>query len=364
MAEMMKYADEAEAEVGGAQTLGDLDKVRVAYLGREGKISLALRNIGQLPKEERPAAGQALNEVRRRVEAALAARREALEAGEAARRAAAERLDVTLPGRGVAVGHPHPLMTTMDDILSIFVGMGYTVMTGPEVEWYDLNWTALNYPPDHPAMDEQDSFYITDEVMLRTHTSPMQIRAMRAHHAKDCPVRTLEWRTPPLEALGQCTCRPRPVAVVMPGRTYRRESVTLTHNDVFHQLECLLVDRGITFAHLKGTVTAFAREYFGPDTQTRFRPDFFPFTEPSADFSVSCELCGGRGCRFCKDSGWVEIGGSGLVNPNVLIAGGYDPDEVSGFAFGFGIDRLAQRKYNIEYIRTLFENDMRFLRQF
>jgi len=362
--QMERLADEAEAATAAAADLGELERVRVAYLGREGEVTNALKAIGTLPPQQRPAAGKAVNEARRRVETAIADRRGQLEAAAAAERAAAEQLDVTLPGHGVAIGHQHPLMMTMERLLDIFVGVGYQVVTGPEVEWSTLNWTALNYPPDHPAMDEQDSFYINDEIMLRTQTSTVQIRAMRAHHQEQCPVRNLDPRFPPLEVLSQCRCTPPPTRVVAPGRTYRRESVTLTRYDVFHQLEGLLVDEGISLADLKGTLAMFLREYLGPQTRIRFRPDFFPFTEPSADFSVNCEMCEGRGCRFCKESGWVEIGGSGLVHPNVLIAGGYDPDRVSGFAFGFGIERIAQRRFNIEDIRTLYENDVRFLHQF
>jgi len=362
--EIQRLADEAVAEASRAASLRDLERVRVSYLGRAGAITGALRAIGRLPVEQRPAVGRAGNEARARVEQAIARRQGELEAAAAAQRAAAEQLDVTLPGVGPEVGHRHPLMATLERLLDIFVGMGYQIAAGPEVEWYTLNWTALNYPPDHPAMDEQDSFYVTRDIMLRTQTSTVQIRAMRARHADDCPVRTLDPRHPPSEVLSLCRCTPAPTRVVAPGRTYRRETVTLTHNDIFHQLEGLLVDEGITFADLKGTLAAFLREYLGPHTRIRFRPDFFPFTEPSADFSVNCELCEGAGCRFCKDSGWVEIGGSGMVHPNVLIAGGYDPERVSGFAFGFGIERIAQRRYQIEHIRTLYENDMRFLRQF
>jgi len=361
--EIGRLAAEALVEIAGADSPQEVERVRVAYLGREGKLTAVLRGIGQLPDDERPAAGRAANKARRAVESALAKRKEELGALEAAARGS-EGLDVTLPGRGVEVGHRHPLMTTLDALLDIFVGMGYTVVQGPEVEWSALNWTALNYAPDHPAMDEQDSFYVTEEVMLRTHTSPAQIRAMREQHDESCPVRGLDARFPPQEVLSHCRCTPKPTRVVVPGRTYRRENVTLTHYDIFHQLECLLVDEGITFADLKGTLGAFLREYLGPETRVRFRPDFFPFTEPSADFSVNCELCDAQGCRFCKDSGWVEIGGSGLVHPNVLIAGGYDPDRVSGLAFGFGIERIAQRRYHIEHIRTLYDNEMRFLRQF
>jgi phenylalanyl-tRNA synthetase alpha chain len=362
--DILNLAQEAEAAFASANELPELDRVRVAYLGREGKLTSALRSLGRLPAASRPAAGRAANEARARVEAALVRRRQQLETRTAAQQAAAEQLDVTLPGRGMEIGHRHPLMTTLEGLLDIFVGLGYEVTTGPEVEWCTLNWTALNYPPDHPAMDEQDSFYVTDDIMLRTHTSPVQIRAMRAHHQESCPVRTLDPRFPPMQALSHCRCQPSPTRVVVPGRTYRRESVTLTHHDIFYQIEGLLVDEGITFSDLKGTLATFLREYLGPQTRMRFRPDFFPFTEPSADFSVNCEFCGGQGCRFCKESGWVEIGGSGLVHPNVLVAGGYDPDKVSGFAFGFGIERMAQRRFGIEHIRTLYENDMRFLRQF
>ena len=359
-----KLPSEAQSAAAEAAGLADLERVRVGYLGRDGKVTQALKAVGKLPPVLRPAAGRAANEARQGVEAAITARRERLEAEAAAQRAVADHLDVTLPGYGPEPGHRHPIMLVLEEICDIFVGMGYEVITGPEVEWSALNWTALNYPPDHPAMDEQASFYVTDDVMLRTHTSPVQIRAMRARHDEHCPVRQLAWQTPPMEVLPRCRCSPAPVRVVVPGRTYRRESVTLTHHDIFHQLECLLVDEGISFADLHGTMATFVREYFGPNTRIRFRPDFFPFTEPSADFSINCEMCGGRGCRFCKDTGWVEIGGSGLVHPNVLIAGGYDPGKVSGFAFGFGIERLAQRRFNIEDIRTLYENDMRFLRQF
>ena len=363
LAHIDRLAADAQSAAAAAASAPDLEQVRISYLGREGKLTSVLRGIGQLPADLRPEAGKKGNQARQLVEAAIAQRRQQLAAQEAAGRPA-DQLDVTLPGRGLRAGHRHPLMTTLEKLLDTFVAMGYQVVTGPEIEWFALNWTALNYPPDHPAMDEQDSFYITDDIMLRTQTSPVQIRAMRARHAEDCPVRSLDPRFPPLEALAQCRCTPAPTRVVVPGRTNRRESVTLTHHDIFYQVEGLLVDENITFAHLKGTLATFLRAYLGPDTKVRFRPDFFPFTEPSADFSVNCEFCDAQGCRFCKDSGWVEIGGSGLVHPNVLIAGGYDPDKVSGFAFGFGVERIAQRRFQIEHIRTLYENDMRFLRQF
>ncbi len=361
--DIVRLADQAEAEIARAGSIEELERLRVSHLGRAGSITAVLRVIGRLPVGQRPAAGRAANEARRRVEQALARRRQELEAAGPAR-SSDERLDVTLPGVGIELGHRHPLSITLDRLLEIFVGMGYEVRTGPDVEWFHLNFTALNYPPDHPAMDEQDTFYITPEIILRTQTSPGQIRAMRDNHQQECPVRGLDVLAPPGEVLSHCRCTPRPTRVVIPGRCFRRESVTLTHGDTFHQLECLLVDEGVTFADLKGTLATFLREYLGPSTRVRFRPDFFPFTEPSADFSVNCEFCEGRGCRFCKESGWVEIGGSGMVHPNVLIAGGYDPDRVSGFAFGFGLERLAQRRFGIEHITTLYENDMRFLRQF
>ncbi|MBN1459198.1 MAG: phenylalanine--tRNA ligase subunit alpha [Armatimonadetes bacterium] len=363
VAEIGRLTEEATKVIEQAGSEQELEHVRVAYAGREGKLTKVLRGIGKLPAELRPQVGQEANRAREVVEAAIEQRRQAL-AKETAAGKGADALDVTLPGRGPEVGHRHPLMTTIEHILDIFVGMGYSPVLGPEVEWCALNWTALNYPPDHPAMDEQDSFYITDDILLRTHTSPAQIRAMRARHDESCPVRSMDWRDDPLTAVDRCECTPAATRAVVPGRTYRRESVTLTHHDIFYQLECLLVDEGITFAHLKGTLATFLRAYLGPSTRVRFRPDFFPFTEPSADFSVNCDFCDAQGCRFCKDSGWVEIGGSGLVHPNVLRAGGYNPDKVSGFAFGFGLERLAQRRFGIPHIRTLYENDLRFLRQF
>ncbi len=358
-----QVAAQAESEIAQAGSPQDLERLRVLYLGRKGVLSAASRSIGELPEAQRPSLGRAVNEAQRRIAAALDRRREEL-AAQAAQGAAAGQLDVTLPGRGPLVGHRHPLMITLETLLDIFVGLGYAVLQSPEVEWFALNFTALNYPPDHPAMDDQDTFYVNEDIVLRTQTSPGQIRTMRASHDASCPVRGLDDRFPPLEVLSQCRCTPPPVRVVIPGRCYRREAVTPTHHDVFYQLEGLVVDEGIALSHLKGTLAAFLRAYLGPGTRIRFRPDFFPFTEPSADFSVSCEFCQGEGCRFCKQSGWVEIGGAGMVHPNVLIGGGYDPDRVSGFAFGFGVERLAQRRFGIEDIRTLYENDMRFLRQF
>jgi len=337
--QLAEVAAEAEAKLLAARTLQELDEVRIAYLGRKGKLTLLVRQMGKLPADQRPAVGRAVNEVRDRLEQALARRRAALTNEAETARLTAEALDVTLPGRIWALGHPHPVSLVTDEICAIFVGLGFEVVESPEVEWYEYNFEALNYPPEHPATDEQDSFYVTDRILLRTQTSPAQIREMRRRY-------------------------PAPVRIVVPGKVYRRENVTMTHSHTFHQFEGLLVDEGITFADLRGTLEVFIHEYFGPDTQTRFRPDFFPFTEPSGDYSISCSLCAGQGCAWCKHSGWIELAGCGMVHPNVLRAGGYDPEKVSGWAFGFGIDRLAQRKYDIPHIRTLFENDMRFLRQF
>lgn len=326
-------------KIAAATDLKTLDEVRVEFLGKQGKISGLLRGLGELPKEERPAAGAAANRARLRVEEVLQARREELQKSAEAARAARESLDVTIPGRRPGFGHKHALSQVMEELSEIFMNLGFEVIEGPEVELYKYNFGALNYPPDHPAMDEQDTFYVNDEVLLRTQTSPVQVRAMRER----CP---------------------DPVRLIVPGRVYRRENVTMTHSHTFYQLEGLLVDKGINFGHLKWALEAFAKAFYGPDTMVRIRPDFFPFVEPGGDVSVNCALCKGAGCKFCKDSGWVEIAGCGMVHPEVLKAGGYDPQEVSGFAFGLGLDRLAQRRFNIEHIRLIYDNDIRFLHQF
>jgi len=330
---------QASDKIAAAKDLQTLEAVRVEFLGRQGKITALLRGLGQLPPEERPAAGAAANLAHTQVEEALAARRRQLQEATEKARQIEGTLDITLPGRRPLVGHQHPLTQVMEELYAIFTGLGFEVIEGPEVELYYYNFEALNYPPDHPAMDEQDSFYVNDEVLLRTHTSPVQIRGMRER----CP---------------------KPVRLVVPGRCYRRENVDMTHSHTFYQLEGLLVDRGINFGHLKGILEAFFQQYYGPKTRVRIRPDFFPFVEPGGDFSVDCAFCAGSGCKFCKESGWVEMGGCGMVHPAVLRAGGYDPQEVSGFAFGMGIDRLAQRRFSIDQIRLLYESDLRFIEQF
>ncbi len=340
----------ALAAVREAADPGTLEAARVRFLGRNGEIPAALRAVGRLPAERRPAAGAAGNRVRTAVAAALTERAATLSRGELDARLATEVVDVTLPGRTPRQGHPHPLATTRAELERIFATLGFAVAEGPEVEseWY--NFEALNMPSGHPARDSHDSFYLEDalagepaqgegRLLLRTHTSPVQIRHMLARGG----------------AL--------PVRVVCPGRVYRRDD-DATHSPMFHQLEGILVDRGISMAHLKGVLAEAARGLFGAKTRVRMRPSYFPFTEPSAEVDVSCVFCGGTGCATCKGSGWIEILGAGMVHPAVLTAGGYNPEEVSGFAFGIGIDRCAMLRFGIDQMRLLFEGDLRFLEQF
>ena len=325
----------ALAAIGAANDPEALEAARVEYLGRKGQLTGVLRGMGQLPADQRPAVGQRANEVRVRLEAAFTERLAAVEAGEETRRLEAERLDVTLPGRAPRIGRLHPLSRVRNEVYEIFTGLGFEVLDGPEVETFEYNFGLLNYPDDHPAMDEQDSFYITDDVLLRTHTTAVQVRILRE--------------------------RKPPVRCIYGGRVHRREQVDLRHSHTFHQIDGLLVDEGITFADLKGTLDACFKELFGSSTQMRFRADFFPFTEPSADFSFTCFQCHGHGCRLCSNSGWIEFGGSGMVHPNIIREVGLDPEKYTGWAFGFGVDRVAMFRYGIPYIRLLVENDMRFL---
>jgi phenylalanyl-tRNA synthetase alpha chain len=330
--------EEAISRIGDASSSADLEQVRVDYLGRKGALTGILRGLGDLSPGERPGVGKFANEVQERLRAALDERAVTVAAEERQARLAADALDVTLPGRCRRIGHRHPLTQVLEEMKGIFVGMGFEVVDGPEVESYYYNFEALNYPTEHPAMDEQDSFYVADNILLRTQTSPMQIRVM-------------ESRQPPLR-------------IIAPGKVYRREAVSVRLSHTFHQLEGYTVDRDITFADLKGTLALFVRELFGADTDIQFRADFFPFTEPSADYSVTCGLCAGAGCAVCKHTGWLEIGGCGMIHPNVLRTCGYDPEQVSGWAFGLGVDRIAMRRYGIDDIRLLVDNDMRFLEQF
>ncbi|HSF05952.1 MAG TPA: phenylalanine--tRNA ligase subunit alpha [Methylomirabilota bacterium] len=330
-------AEEARAAIARAESSADLEQLRVRYLGRQGRLTLLLRSLGALPARERPLVGAAANEAKRELEALLELRLGETREAERRQERARQRLDLTLPGRRPPVGSRHPLTQIQDEIIGIFAGLGFSVAEGPEVEDDYHNFEALNIPRDHPARDMQDTFYLSEDTLLRTHTSPVQIRTMQT--------------------------QPPPVRVICPGRVYRRDA-DITHSPMFHQVEGLAVDRNISMADLKGTLELFAREMFGPRSKIRFRPSFFPFTEPSAEVDVVCFLCGGAGCRVCKQSGWLEILGSGMVHPQVLRNVGYDPEEVTGWAFGMGIERIAMLKYGVDDIRLFFEDDVRLLRQF
>lgn len=328
---------QAEAELIAAAGEADLLAVKTKYLGRKGLLTAALRQVSQAPAEERPALGRRANEIKEMLAARIEAALQDLAAGRKEAALLAERIDVTLPGRGTSPGRLHPITQTTREICRIFSGFGFSVAEGPEVERDYYNFEALNMPPDHPARDMQDTFYIEEGVVLRTHTSPVQVR-------------TMEKQRPP-------------VRIISPGRVYRPDS-DVSHTPMFHQVEGLLVDRGITFGDLKGLLAAFLKQIFGDETVLRFRPSFFPFTEPSAEVDIRCVMCGGKGCRVCGQSGWLEILGSGMVDPAVFENVGYDPEEVTGFAFGLGVERIAMLKYGINDIRLFFENDVRFLEQF
>lgn len=326
-------------KVAAAGSSEELENLRVQYLGKKGELTRILRGMGALQPEERPRVGQLANQVREELETALQQARAALTRREQAARLAAERIDVTLPGRPVSHGHRHPLYQILDEIKNVFIGLGFDVAEGPEVESDYYNFEALNLPKMHPARDMQDSFYITPEVLLRTHTSPVQVRVMEA-------------RRPEV-----------PIRIIAPGKVYRRDD-DATHSPMFHQVEGLLIDKRVTFGELKGTLMAFIKQMFGEQLQVRFRPSYFPFTEPSAEVDMSCVNCGGSGCRVCSHTGWLEILGCGMVHPRVLSMSGYDPEKVSGYAFGMGVERIAMLKYGIDDLRLFYENDLRFLRQF
>ena len=313
--------------------------IRVRYLGKKGELTRVLRGMGALPPDERPRFGQLANELRTFLEDELDRKISQIMEHEKRQQLRSEALDVTMPGRPVLRGHKHPLNIVLDDMIRIFTTMGFDVVEGPEVETDYYNFEALNIPKGHPARDMQDSFYITKEMLLRTHTSPVQVH-------------TMEKTVPQL-----------PVRVIAPGRVYRRDD-DATHSPMFHQVEGLLIDKNCTLGDLKGVLRAFARQMFGADRQIRLRPSFFPFTEPSAEVDISCLSCQGKGCRVCSGTGWLEILGSGMVHPRVLKNVGYNPEEVVGFAFGIGIERIAMLKYGIDDLRLLYENDARFLRQF
>lgn len=337
--ELKQLQESALEEISQLSTTGALQELRVQLLGKKGQLTSMLRGMGGLSAEERPRVGQLVNEIRDIIEGALDARNRLLEEGELILRLSAERVDITLPGHPLNSGHQHPLTRTVDEITDIFLGLGFTVAEGPEVETDHYNFEALNLPKDHPARDMQDTFYVVNDLVLRTQTSPVQVRTMEK-------------------------VRPHvPVRIISPGKVYRRDD-DATHSPMFQQVEGLVVDKGISLGHLKSTLLSFARQMFGQDREIRLRASYFPFTEPSAEVDVSCGTCGGKGCRVCKGTGWIEILGCGVVHPNVLAMAGYDPQEVSGFAFGMGVERIAMLKYNVEDLRHFFVNDYRFLRQF
>jgi phenylalanyl-tRNA synthetase alpha chain len=348
MPDLQQLRAEAEAAIDAAGSPLELEELRVRYLGRKSELTRALRSIGELPPERRGPVGKEANEVRRALEALLGERSARLEASELDRRLAEDRVDVTLPGDPpLPVGHLHLVSQIRRQMEDIFVGLGFSVLEGPEVEYGYYNFTALNHPPEHPARQLQDTFYLRDSVLLRTHTSPMQVRAMEAQEP--------------------------PIYVVVPGRTYRPDTPDATHVPMFHQVEGLAIDEDLTLADLQGVLLAFARQMFGEDTEVRLRPGYFPFTEPSVEVDVSCFRCGGSGligserCPTCKGEGWIEILGSGMVDPNVLgyvVDNGYDAERVQGFAWGMGIERIAMLVNEVPDIRLLFENDVRVLEQF
>ena len=331
---------EALAALSETKTAADLEALRVRYLGKKGELTALLKQMGKLSAEERPVMGQLANEVREALAEALARQQTVLEAAALHARLEAETLDVTIPGKPVEVGHKHPMYTVLDEIKDIFIGMGFDILDGPEIEQAEYNFTQLNAPEDHPSRDWTDTFYLTEDssVLLRSQTSPMQIRAMET--------------------------RELPIRIISPGRVYRKDEVDATHSPMFHQIEGLVVDKGITMADLKGTLNTVIRQIYGPDTQTRFRPHHFPFTEPSCEVDIQCHKCGGKGCPTCKGEGWIEVLGAGMVHPKVLRNCNVDPDVYSGFAFGFGLERLALGQFKISDMRLIFENDVRFLSQF
>ena len=335
---LQKIREEAMRQIQSSQELSKLNEVRVAFLGKKGELTAVLKSMKDVLPEERPAVGQLVNETRAAIEEMLDETKKKLEAAELNFRLKQEVIDVTLPAKKNRIGHRHPNTIALEEVERIFIGMGYEVVEGPEIEYDYYNFEALNIPADHPAKDEQDTFYITDKILLRTQTSPVQVRTMET--------------------------RPLPIRMIAPGRVFRSDEVDATHSPSFHQIEGMVIDKNITFADLKGTLAEFARELFGKDTQVKFRPHHYPFTEPSAEVDVTCFKCGGSGCRFCKGSGWIEILGCGMIHPKVLKMSGIDPQVYSGFAFGMGLERIALLKYEIDDMRLLYENDDRFLAQF
>ena len=337
--ELQRIKEEALSAIKSASDEQALQDVRVKYLGKKGEVTALLKGLGKLSPEERPKMGALVNAVRQALEEEIDALKTSMEVAAMNARLEEEKIDITLPGRAPKTGHIHPLTTVNEMIEDFFMKMGYTVEEGPEIEQDHFNFECLNLPKDHPARDMQDSFYITENFLLRTHTSPVQARTMQRHEPNS------------------------PIRMIAPGKVYRWD-YDATHSPVFHQVEALIIDEHITFADLKGTIETFLRHMFGDETKVRFRTSFFPFTEPSAEVDISCVMCGGEGCRVCSHTGWLEILGCGMVHPRVLELNGYDPNKVKGFAFGMGVERIAMLLYGIGDLRLFFEDDIRFLEQF
>ena len=335
---LQKIKEDAIAKIQSSDSLDKLNEIKVAVLGKKGELTEVLKGMKDVAAEDRPKVGQLVNDTRAAIEEMFEEVKAKLAEAARAEKLKNEVIDVTLPAKKNFVGHRHPNTIALEELQRIFVGMGYEVVEGPEVEYDYYNFEALNIPANHPAKDEQDTFYITDKILLRTQTSPVQVRVMEEGKL--------------------------PIRMIAPGRVFRSDEVDATHSPSFHQVEGLVIDKNVTFADLKGTLAQFAKELFGENTKVKFRPHHFPFTEPSAEMDVTCFKCGGKGCRMCKNEGWIEILGCGMVHPNVLKMSGIDPDEYTGFAFGVGLERIALLKYEIDDMRLLYENDMRFLRQF
>ncbi len=335
---LKEIVNAAKEAVAACSDESQIENLRVQYLGKKGQLTALLKQMGSLSAEERPKVGALVNQAKQELEELISAKKQELKIKAQENKLNEETVDITMPAKPVKTGKLHPLNTVLDDMINIFQSMGFDVVDGPEVETDYYNFECLNVPADHPARDMQDTFYLGENLLLRTQTSAAQIR-------------TMETRKPPIR-------------VICPGRVFRADEVDATHSPVFHQIEGLVVDKGVTMCDLKGVLEEFAREIYGSDTKVKFRPSFFPFTEPSVEVDVTCSECGGKGCRVCKGSGWIEILGAGMVHPNVLRSCGIDPDVYSGFAFGIGLDRLTTTRYKISDIRLLFENDKRFLEQF
>ena len=326
-------------ELAKSEHLQDIQDIRVKFLGKKGELTAIMKEMKNFSKEDRPKVGQLVNTARNAIEEQLKAKLEEVKAKELAAKIESEKIDITLPGRKPAAGHEHPLHQTLRLMEDSFLRMGFSIVEGTDIESDYYNFQCLNLPEDHPARDMQDSMYITDNILLRTHTSGMQARTLQSHKANE------------------------PFKIIAPGKVYRCD-YDATHSPVFHQMEGMIIDKNIRFSDLKGMLEDFLRDIFGEDTKVRFRASYFPFTEPSAEVDISCVMCGGEGCRVCSHTGWLEILGCGMVNPNVLRLNGYDPDVVTGFAFGMGVERIAMLKYGIDDLRLFYENDMRFLNQF